>query len=198
MFPLKLRVAQRARRPQASGYMGTASGDIPEYWPRDEALDSRRPYPQEVSTWRRRALEIFPDLSRELTSADVNSTYSLWQEVLLPRVREAHTEDDRKLLARIYGYAAWSMRQPGKDVWNAAAVSFYEHLFDRPQSEDWIERVVEWISDDVVQDVWSLWVDGPHRLSGSDLIRLRKHLAPASRPGSRDIPEYSDSRRAYS
>ena len=130
-----------------------------------------------MSAWRRRALEIFPELGRELTSADVESTYALWMNVLLPRVREAHAQDDKKMLRQIYGYAAWSMRQPAKDVRNAAAVTFYEHLFDKPQSDNWIETVVDWVPDDVVRDVWSLWAEGPHRLSDPNLVRLRKQLA---------------------
>jgi hypothetical protein len=83
-----------------------------------------------MSVWRRRALEIFPDLRLELTSADVDSPYALWRDVLLPKVIRAHSVGDTKMLGRIYGYPAWSIRQPGKDVSNAAGVSFYEHLFD--------------------------------------------------------------------
>jgi|SRR6187397_495448 hypothetical protein len=131
-----------------------------------------------MSLWRRRAVETFPDLRRELTSADVDSTYSMWALVLLPLAEEALARDERDLLGRIYGYAAWSMRQPDKDVSNAAGVSFYEHVFDRRQSEDWIERVVEWIPDDVVEDVWPLWAE---RLSPSEVELLRKHLS--KRPG---------------
>jgi hypothetical protein len=50
--------------------------------------------------------------------------------------------------------------------------------FDTRQSEDWIERVVEWIPDDVVEDVWPLWAE---RLSASEVELLRKHLS--MRPG---------------
>jgi len=131
-----------------------------------------------MSLWRNKALETFPDLRRELTSPDVDSTYAMWTRVLLPLAEEAQARDDRSLLGRIHGYAAWSMRQPGKDVWNAAAVSFYEELFNKSHSKDWIERVVEWIPDDVVKDVWGLWAE---RLSPNDVELLRKHLS--KRPG---------------
>jgi hypothetical protein len=130
-----------------------------------------------VSVWRRKALETFPELQRALKDRDeVWSADALWMMYLCPLVLEAHARDDRDLLRRIYGYAAWSSRQPAKEVWNAVGVSFYEHLFDDPQSDDWIERIAEWLPDDVVRRHWQLWESGPHHLSEADLTRLRKHV----------------------
>src|SRR5262249_54483628 len=92
------------------------------------------------------------------------------------------------LLQRIYGYAAWSSRQPGKAVWNAVCVTFYEHLFDRHQSEEWIEAVAGWIPADVARRGWPLWEAGPHPMSPVDRERLRK--APDARGGANLEPSF--------
>jgi hypothetical protein len=132
---------------------------------------------QVVSRWRQRALQTFPELKREVSDKkEIGSTYDLWTFYLYSMVREAHARGDRDMLQPIYGYAAWSSRQPAKNVWNAVGVSFYEHLFDRHQKEEWIDEVAGWIPSDVVRRVWPLWESGPHAMSPVDLARLRKAL----------------------
>src|SRR5689334_17549476 len=59
----------------------------------------------DMAAWRRRALELFPQLREELQQRDY-SIYMLYFD-LLPMVREAHNADDTELLSRIYGFAAW-------------------------------------------------------------------------------------------
>jgi hypothetical protein len=127
-----------------------------------------------VSVWRRKALESFPELATDLTSDEVNSTYAAWSEVLLPLAHDAYVRDDRDLLARIFGYAAWSARQPAKAVWNAAFVSFYEHLFSISRTDDWMERLAELVPADVVPNAWVLWRSV---LSDSDQARLQGKLS---------------------
>jgi hypothetical protein len=73
---------------------------------------------------------------------------------LLPMVREAHDNDDHDLLMRIYCFAQWCHAQEAKDLWNAAGVAFYEHLFD--ERKYWVE-VIPWLSPSVIADCWSLW-----------------------------------------
>ena len=113
-----------------------------------------------MSTWRRKALELFPTLRRELNDREY-TIYMLYFD-LLPMVREAHDEDDRNLLRRIYGFAAWCFDQKAKDLWNSAAVAFYEHLFD--QRKYW-SLVLPWLSPKVITECWPLW---EFRLSAED------------------------------
>jgi hypothetical protein len=90
-----------------------------------------------MAAWRRRALELFPQLRRDLQSRDY-SVYSLFFE-LKPMLRTAHDSGDNELLRCIYGFAEWCSQQTAKELWNAAGVAFYEHLFDYP---DYSERII--------------------------------------------------------
>jgi hypothetical protein len=105
-----------------------------------------------VAVWRRRALELFPQLRRELTGRGY-SPYSLFAD-LRPLLLAAHDGGDNELLRRIYGFAEWCARQTAKELWNPAGVSFYEHLFDYPA---YSERVIPWLSLFVVHAHWALW-----------------------------------------
>ena len=100
----------------------------------------------------RRALELFPELRRDLTERDF-TVYSLFFD-LKPRLREALTAGDEVLVRRIFGFAEWCAAQTAKELWNAAGVAFYEHLFDYPA---YSERVVPWLSPRVVYTHWGLW-----------------------------------------
>lgn len=66
-----------------------------------------------MATWRRRVLELFPDLECEAQRPDF-SIYSAFFE-LLPRVRKAHEAGDTEELKRIYGFAEWCMAQRAVD-----------------------------------------------------------------------------------
>jgi hypothetical protein len=105
-----------------------------------------------MAVWRRRALELFPQLRRELGRGDY-TPYSLFAD-LRPLLRLAHDEGDDKLLRGIYEFAEWCARQTAKELWNPAGVSFYEHLFDYP---DYSDRVIPWLSPFVVFAHWELW-----------------------------------------
>jgi hypothetical protein len=122
-----------------------------------------------VSAWRRKAIEAFPELRRELNDArEIFSAYALWFE-LLPLVREAHREENEDLLRRIYDFAAWCHRHAG-DLGNAVDVSFYEHLFD----ERWMRPlVVPWLTDEIVRDVRGLW---EWRLSADEMREVDELL----------------------
>ena len=73
-----------------------------------------------MSTWRRKAIETFPDLRREFEQSDM-TIYQVFFE-LLPRVRDAHARADGQELQRIYDFARWCFHQKAYDLWNAAAV----------------------------------------------------------------------------
>jgi hypothetical protein len=122
-----------------------------------------------MAAWRRKAIEQFPELRRELNDSKATSSpYALWFE-LLPLAVEAHQQGSDDVLRRIYGYAAWSCQQKG-DLRNAVCVSFYEHLFDEP----WMRPlVVPWLNAAVITDVRPLWAA---RLAPDDLHEVEKLL----------------------
>ena len=107
-----------------------------------------------MSTWRRIALDMFPQFERNLRSSRIGYTsYSLLGDLRIEAER-AHARGDDAELEKIYGFAEWCSRQPAEVLWNAAGVSFYEHLFE---GQDTIERVVPWLSGYVIRKHWDLW-----------------------------------------
>jgi hypothetical protein len=77
-------------------------------------------------------------------------------------------------LRKIYGFAEWCFEQKAKDLWNAAGVAFYEHLFDRREYRD---QVVPWLSPQVIKGCWGLWelMLTPEQLSTVRLMIDSKH-----------------------
>ena len=104
-----------------------------------------------MSTWRRKALEIFPDLRNEIQRG--NATIYTVFFALLPRCRQAHRDENREELRKIYAYAEWCFRQKTKYLWNAAGVAFYEHLGDEAATRDEMHR---WLKADIFWDVAGL------------------------------------------
>src|SRR5438132_11252436 len=100
-----------------------------------------------MSAWRRKALQLFPELQVELNDSDY-SIYMLYFE-LLPKVREAHKQGDEEMLAKIYGYAEWCLHQHSEDLWNAAGVAFYEHLLEGSKKSRW-PMILSWLSPSVL------------------------------------------------
>ena len=111
-----------------------------------------------MSVWRRKALELFPELKDELTDPD-NTPYRVFSE-LVPRCRKAHAQKDEEMLKKIYGYAAWCARQPAKDLWNAAGVSFYEHIV---KCDAAVKGFPRWVDADIFKDVECLLEDAMER-----------------------------------
>lgn len=128
-----------------------------------------------MASWRRKVLTFFPDLRRDVQRPDF-SIYMVFFD-LLPRVREAHQDGDTETLRRIYGFAEWCFEQKAKDIWNAAGVAFYEHLFDSHRSL-WPE-IVRWLSPRVVEGCMGLW---EWRLSEEELAEVRRLIAECRRP----------------
>jgi hypothetical protein len=122
-----------------------------------------------LAAWRRRALATFPELRVEIQRPEF-TIYSLFFE-LLPMVRSAHERDDGETLRRIYGFAEWCFSQKAKDLWNAAGVAFYEHLFDEKAYRD---DILSWLSPHVINGCWGLW---EARLTRSHFEELRESLA---------------------
>ena len=81
-----------------------------------------------MASWRRKALALFPDLKFEVQRPDF-SVYQVFFRIL-PMSRDAHKAGDVDTLRKIYDFAEWCFEQRAKEMWNAAGVAFYEHLFD--------------------------------------------------------------------
>ncbi|MFN8515255.1 MAG: hypothetical protein U0841_22245 [Chloroflexia bacterium] len=125
-----------------------------------------------MASWRRIAMVRFPHLRQELHDRHY-TIYGLYFD-LLPMARAAHDADDSETLRQIYTFAGWCFAQRNKDLWNAAAVAFYEHLFDR--RDQWLD-VLPWLSDKVIKDCWGLW---ELRLTQEELQRLRRLIGQRS------------------
>jgi hypothetical protein len=107
-----------------------------------------------MSTWRPTAIELFPHLERELRGRRAGYTiYSLLGDLRID-AEKAHSRGDEDLLRRIYGFAEWCSRQRAEELWNAAGVAFYEHLFENPTT---IDRVLPWLSAYAIRKHWDLW-----------------------------------------
>lgn len=127
-----------------------------------------------MSVWRRRAIESFPELRRELNDRrEIETIYSLWVE-LLSMWRDAHTAGNNEKLDRIYGYADWCFRQRAEDLWNSTGTCFYEHVLDHG---DW-ERVLARLPDSTIGDMWGLW----EYFSDADMAAVAKYLQEQKRP----------------
>jgi hypothetical protein len=123
-----------------------------------------------MANWRRRFLDLFPDLRAEAQRPDFTPYPAFFE--LLPRVRVAHQHDDAATLRRIYGFARWCLESRSRSLWNPAGVAFYEHLFDSHQRL-WPE-IVPWLAPRVVEDCWGLW---QWRLSKEDLDEIQRLFA---------------------
>lgn len=105
-----------------------------------------------MSTWRRKAVEAFPDLRRAFEQPDT-TIYQVFFE-LLPRVQTAHARTDELELQRIYDFARWCLHQKADDLWNAAGVAFYEHLVDEPFT---LNEIPRWLQPDVFETCKNLF-----------------------------------------
>jgi hypothetical protein len=104
-----------------------------------------------MSVWRKRALEAFPDLRRELE--DPNCTiYGVFSD-LVPRCVEAHKIGNTVELRKIYECADWRHVQKSYDLGNAAGVAFYEHLAD---AEITLRELLKWVKPHIFADVAEL------------------------------------------
>jgi len=77
--------------------------------------------------WKTRLIETIPEERSEWESED--SIYLAFS-TLYDTLRSAVARRDKDLIRRCFEFAEWCYAQEEKDLWNAAGVSFYEHLAD--------------------------------------------------------------------
>jgi hypothetical protein len=124
-----------------------------------------------MSVWRRKALALFPDYRHEIQARDF-TIYSLFMLHVFPALRAAYEAGNTDRLQPVYSFAEWCLRQKAKDIWNAAGVCFYEHLFDLSK-RDW-PWIVPWLSQYAVDSCSGLWA---WRLTTEEYEHLRELLA---------------------
>jgi hypothetical protein len=129
-----------------------------------------------MEAWRTKLIESFPALLPELEDQE-ETIYTALSD-LNARCQEAHDRGDRATLAAIYGFAAWCSRQEDKDLWNAAGVSFYEHVVDHPAA---LLELPHWVPPDVFHSISSLlqW-----RLGDEEFAKLKGRYAQDRLKGS--------------
>ena len=97
-----------------------------------------------MSVWRQKALQIAPELKTDFQDPAL-SLYTVLSE-FIRLLKEAHQGNDQKKIEQIYNYAEWCFRQTDKTLWNAAGVSFYEHL---AEDEHVFSQVAKWLKRDI-------------------------------------------------
>ena len=133
-----------------------------------------------MSTWRRKAIALFPHLRKDIEQPGY-SLGELFRE-LCHDVRVAHQQVPADaatdtLFRRAHGFAEWCMRQGG-DLWREAAIGFYEDLFNG-SGIPW-SALVPWISPyaaEQIEQTWALGVDGKRAAEFRTLLRERTREA---------------------
>jgi 16S rRNA A1518/A1519 N6-dimethyltransferase RsmA/KsgA/DIM1 with predicted DNA glycosylase/AP lyase activity len=97
-----------------------------------------------MSTWRRKAIECLPDMKKEIEKKDF-SIYEVFS-ALLDETVKAHRDKDYTQLRKYYDFAEWCFQQKEKALWNAAGVSFYEHLGNQQETAQdmpiWVKKSI--------------------------------------------------------
>lgn len=118
-----------------------------------------------VSTWRRKAIALFP----EFAVAHESPTDFFFDLELM--AKEAHEAEDARSLRRIHGFAEWCLHHRG-ELWDRAAISFYESLFDVVL---W-EKIVPWLSPFVVAEIRKTWALGDRDVIFNRMVERRREF----------------------
>ena len=126
-----------------------------------------------MSTWRRKAIALFPELVTELGDYD-NPRHEFFFRLSTMAV-DAHTEHDDVALRRIHGFAEWSLHQ-SEELWRDAALGLYEDLFAQVAWRD----IVPWLSPFVIEQIrktWALGIQGERVKEFDALVNKEKRNA---------------------
>ncbi|MGC4035440.1 MAG: hypothetical protein QM764_05725 [Chitinophagaceae bacterium] len=104
-----------------------------------------------MSAWRKKAIECLPESKKDFEDPDM-SIYNVFSELLSAAV-DFHKVKNIESLQKIYDFAEWCFRQKSKDLWNAAGISFYEHLGDYPETR---QEMRQWVKPDIYKDIRGL------------------------------------------
>src|SRR5437762_1262006 len=126
-----------------------------------------------MSTWRRKAIALFPELAPDLGARDF-PCHELFFRLSVLAV-DAHKTRDDAALRRIHGFAKWCLHQ-SEELWREAGIGFYEDVF----AEVAWDQIVPWLSPFVIEQVkktWALGVSGERAGELDRLVRGRHALA---------------------
>jgi hypothetical protein len=131
-----------------------------------------------MELWRTKLIENFPNLHTEWENPD-ETIYTVFME-LNAKCQDAHDQGDQMVLSKIYDFAAWCSRQKEKELWNAAGVSFYEHIIDQPIA---LKEIPRWIPPDVFHKILPLlqWRMGDKAFSELNARYGRERLKNSQR-----------------
>lgn len=101
-----------------------------------------------MSVRRQKALNCLPENKTEFEKPAA-SIHTVFSELLHATVK-AHKWNDTEKLRLFYGFAEWCFRQNAKELWNAAGICFYEHLYSYNETR---EAFCKWIEKDTYKDV---------------------------------------------
>ena len=104
-----------------------------------------------MSAWRKRAIECLPSLKKDFEDPQT-SIYGVFME-LLPVTVASHKSNNLAQLKKNYDFAEWCFRQKSENLWNAAGVSFYEHLGDKSET---LQAIHLWVKLDIYIEIRSL------------------------------------------
>jgi hypothetical protein len=126
-----------------------------------------------MSSWRRKLVALFPEHRGEFEQAPDIAQAFIHLSLVAHGPHEAYARDAtnepaRTYLQRLHGFAEWSLRQP--ELWEYAAVGFYEDLFSAVRWE-WI---IPWLSPFAVEQTRNTWALG---ISGERAPQFDRLLA---------------------
>ena len=123
-----------------------------------------------MSLWRREAIERFPELHREI--ADAEGIYlfwaTLWHELFKPAYEKC--PPDTATAARVYEYAAWSLKQRSAGGRRAVADEFYERLADDSRTRQDMPRWISQANFDAIKAAWNY-------MTPQNYVALRRDFA---------------------
>jgi L-fucose isomerase-like protein len=102
-----------------------------------------------VSTWKRKALELFPN-HRDGRSSFQQPKMSIYQ-IYFKLKSDLDTylqEKDQDAIGRIFSFVNWcfEQREQAPDIWNATATAFLEHLAD---TDERAELIPYWVKPEI-------------------------------------------------
>jgi hypothetical protein len=106
-----------------------------------------------MSTWKRLAVELFPEHSSG-SDAFQKPHMNIYQVffTLKEDVEKYIKADDQEGLARVFKFTEWCYEQANSnpDIWNAAATAFLEHLAD---DDEGAAIIPVWVKPDIFLDM---------------------------------------------
>jgi hypothetical protein len=106
-----------------------------------------------MEEWYKKAIEAFPDLIDHF-AMDGDTTYGVFSALCYTMENDWLPSNNRQEIQKAFDYAHWAADQEEDDLWNAAGVGFFEHVFEKM---DYFGIVVSYLTKDDVRAYMDLW-----------------------------------------